>query len=65
MSFNLKVVKDENGELVVEHTFADTSHFPDKIAIAGHVGVDGQVVDLSARVENFSVSGSRRQSPVY
>lgn len=65
MSFNLKVVKDEAGELVVQHTYTDTSHFPDVISIAGHVDDEGQVVDLSARVENFSVSGSRRPGPVY
>ena len=62
MSFFIDITKDEEGNLVATTTLPDQC--PDKIKVSGHVDA-GQVVDLTARVDNFIVSGSRRQSPVY
>jgi putative aminopeptidase FrvX len=62
MSFFIDIVKDEEGNLIA--TTSTPDQCPDKIKVSGHVD-DGQVVDLTARVENFSVSGSRRQTPLY
>lgn len=64
MSFNLNIVKDEDGKLLVEHNYQDTSLFPDKMVVAGHVEPDGQVVDISVRVTGLYATASRRQYPV-
>jgi hypothetical protein len=64
MSFNLNIVKDEEGKLVVEHHYEGTSLFPDKMVVAGHVEPDGQVVDISIRVKGLNAQASRREYPV-
>jgi putative aminopeptidase FrvX len=64
MSFSLNVVKDNEGNLSIEHYHTNTDSFPDKIVIAGHVDEDGKTVDLSARVTGLFASASRREYPV-
>ena len=64
MSFNLNILKDEEGNLSIEHYHSDTSQFPDKMVVAGHVEPDGQVVDISIRVTGLNATASRREYPV-
>ena len=63
MSFNIKLEKNDEGTYDIKT--GPPEYNPDVIVISGHVETDGQVVDLTARVDGLVASTSRRDIKAY